>query len=419
MSEKRNDINNLAQKSRVLAALRGAGRPLTPVAAKPETSEMPTDGGEAVADEASWLDEADDEADEAIADEASTADAAVADEATDVGDALASVALVARIRPLATSARALAPIAPVSLRARPEELLGVFLASRGTLKSRRTTLQGLERCARAIGSPVEGVAWHELRVEHTTAIRGALIAAKYGKATITATLTALRGVLRYAYKLGFIPLEDYQRAVELDPIPGEAPLAGRALAHEEIVKLRAYCASETGAYGRFLDASFALLLGVGLRVTEACMMPVAGYIPARNVVRVRRKKNKEVELPVSSRCAIALDAWVEARRSFQKRISTQAFLVRVQRNDWVRPATAQMNDRTLEYVLACAARDAGVAHLTPHDLRRTFITTLLAAGKDTLTVAGLASHDDPKTTARYDRRGDEARAQAREEVEIW
>jgi site-specific recombinase XerD len=325
--------------------------------------------------------------------------------------------VAAATRPLASSARAVAIIAPVSAKTRPEALLGVFLASRGTLKSRRTTLQGLERCARTIGAPVETVRWHELRVEHTTAIRGSLITARYGKATITSSLTALRGVLRYAYRLGFMTADDYQRAVQLDAIPGEAPLAGRALSREEIGKLRAFCASETGAYGRFLEATFALLLSVGLRATEACTMPIAGWLPKDRAVRVRRKRNKEAILPVDRRAAACLDTWCALR--MERRVPTQAFLVRVQRNDWVRPATAQMNDRTLEYVLACAAKAAGVAHFTPHDLRRTFITLMLDAGKDTLTVAALASHGDPKTTALYDRRGDAARAREREDVEIW
>lgn len=50
------------------------------------------------------------------------------------------------------------------------------------------------------------------------------------------------------------------------------------------------------------------------------------------------------------------------------------------------------------------ATRAGVAPFTPHDLRRTFITGLLAQGVDIALVARLAGHASIQTTTGYDRR---------------
>ncbi len=55
------------------------------------------------------------------------------------------------------------------------------------------------------------------------------------------------------------------------------------------------------------------------------------------------------------------------------------------------------------------AEVAGIGELTPHDLRRTFVTRLLGATGDINLVRELVGHSDVKTTARYELRKHDVR----------
>ena len=91
--------------------------------------------------------------------------------------------------------------------------------------SRPTMSEALSKVARiASGGRLEAhqLPWHELRYQHVQAIRTALtgsVPARTRKplspATINKILSALRGVLREACRLGLMNAEDLARAVDV------------------------------------------------------------------------------------------------------------------------------------------------------------------------------------------------------------
>jgi site-specific recombinase XerD len=71
-----------------------------------------------------------------------------------------------------------------------------------------------------------------------------------------------------------------------------------------------------------------------------------------------------------------------------------------------------MTNQAIYNLLAKRAELAGVKEFSPHDMRRTFVSDLLDAGADITTVAKMAGHSSVTTTARYDRRGEQAKQKA-------
>ena len=72
------------------------------------------------------------------------------------------------------------------------------------------------------------------------------------------------------------------------------------------------------------------------------------------------------------------------------------------------PITAQ----ALLMRLRHRAMQAAIAHCSPHNLHRTYVSSALHSCADLALVQALAGHSNPATTARHDRTPEEARRSA-------
>jgi len=77
-----------------------------------------------------------------------------------------------------------------------------------------------------------------------------------------------------------------------------------------------------------------------------------------------------------------------------------------------------MTDDAVWRLIEKRAKMAGVTNVSPHDLRRSFVSDLLDAGVDVSTVSKMAGHASVLTTAKYDRRGEDAKRKAAKALHV-
>ena len=293
-----------------------------------------------------------------------------------------------------------------------------YLASlaQGSRPAMRGSLQVIAELLTSGRCSWETMPWHMLRVQHTQGIRSEL-ADRYAASTSNKMLAALRGVLRAAWELGQIDTEPYQRAVSVRAVRGETVPRGRSISKGELRALFASCLQDRSLIGARDAALLAVLYGSGLRRAEAAALDVGDYNPEAGSLHVRvGKGNKERVCYTATGERQLLEAWLHARSEAGALADRGALFLPVLKGGKIR--LRHLDARTVLDIAQKRARKAGVKHLSPHDFRRTMIGDLLDAGADISTVQQLAGHAQVTTTARYDRRGEAAKARAAELLHI-
>jgi integrase/recombinase XerC len=150
---------------------------------------------------------------------------------------------------------------------------------------------------------------------------------------------------------------------------------------------------ERAAYARARDtALFTLLYGCGLRIAEALALNVRDAPQAGRPLRVTGKGHKQRLVPVLPEVAAAAAALLALHPS---RGDPEAPLFVGVRGDRLNPGVAQ---RTMRDFRALAGLPE---HATPHALRHSFATHLLAGGADLRSIQDLLGHASLSTTQRY------------------
>jgi site-specific recombinase XerD len=286
----------------------------------------------------------------------------------------------------------------------------VYLASLAP-GSQRTMTAALEAIA-SLAAPrgdIDTLPWHLLRFQHTQAVR-AQLAEAYDYQTCNKYLSALRGTLKAAWRLGLMTADEYMAAADVANVKGSKPdqSAGKAVGSGDVFALVDACNDGTLAGVRD-TAMLGVAVAGGLRRAEIVALDVANVNQAGGVLTVKGKRNKTRTVPLPDGALAAVRDWLDVRGA-----SAGPLFVRIGKGDKV--SDERLSTQAVYSIFKNRAEQARVGTFSPHDLRRTFAGDMLDAGVDISTVQKMMGHANVSTTAGYDRRGERVKRDAAKRI---
>jgi integrase/recombinase XerC len=150
-----------------------------------------------------------------------------------------------------------------------------------------------------------------------------------------------------------------------------------------------------GTLGARDRALLELLYATGLRVSELVGLRIEDVDLSARQVRTVGKGRKERIVPFGRAAAEAVKAWLRERTAMRPSAKDAPYL-------FLNARAGRLTDRSVRRVLDRALLAAEVPrHASPHALRHSFATHLLAAGADLRVIQELLGHASLSTTQKY------------------
>ena len=288
-----------------------------------------------------------------------------------------------------------------------------YLLSLNSPRSRQTMASFLNIVAGMLGAgSLDACSWGSLRRHHVMAVTELLRDTGRATATVNTYLSALKGVAKEAWMLKLMDVESFQHIRAVRNLRGSRLPRGRALPPDEIRALFGACEADSSSIGIRDAAMLAVILGCGLRRSEAVGLDLSDVVTIERALTVLGKGNKERLAYMPAGTWQRLMIWIDDVRGRKD----GPLFTRIRRFDTL--TNDRLTDQAVYHVLQVRQRQAGIVKCAPHDLRRTFATAMLDNGEDLITVKDAMGHASVTTTQQYDRRGEARLRRARDQMDL-
>lgn len=272
-------------------------------------------------------------------------------------------------------------------------------------ESRRTMIGSLRRLASTYtGSGISARAfpWHWLVNEDLAEEVWTTVRDRYSKETAKKDAAALKSLLRCYYRAGLLTESQYRSAVSFETRikADDLPPVGRTLTPEELHTLFHTAMGQPTPVKRVRDGALILTLAsTGARRQEISHLQYQDVdLEAREAILRVTKTGAVRKAWLHPNAIAAVKTWTHERGHHDGPLFHP-----LQRDG--QPITERgLSAHQIWKILSNLSQAAGIGVVTPHDLRRFAVSTLLDQGIDLATVSRVIGHKSALTTIGYDRR---------------
>lgn len=245
--------------------------------------------------------------------------------------------------------------------------------------------------------------WELLVDEDLVSVMWGKVAERYARHTAAKDASALRVMLLQCHRVGLLTYEEYRHATSFEARGGHnTSQAGHYLSEDDLAVIVTTCAAGTGGRNtRIRDCALVMALAsTGARGNEITGVHLADVADSESRIWLRRTKSGTPRNGwLHPHATMAVERWLEVRGT-----ESGPLFVPLSRTGRPLHDRGALSTHQVWKIISRRSTQAGLPGITPHDLRRFAITTMLENGVDIALVAKTVGHTKTETTASYDRR---------------
>lgn len=277
-----------------------------------------------------------------------------------------------------------------------------YLISQQSPEGRRVMTSRLYGIARIAGErsnrtvrTYQDFDWRKLTRVQMQAIMSVLVESGLSPATVNGYRSALRGVAKESWALGYLSHEQYQHCLSVKPARGSRLNRQEILDDDDVRRLLRVCSSDASEIGVRDLAMLGMMLGTGVRRSEVTGLTMSDLNRVTGELKVLGKGNKERMVLLPEITHKWLDCWIDEVRGEAE----GPLFCGVRKGGQL--TYRHLSAASVWFLLNKRCEEAGLAMFAPHDLRRTFATMLLNGGEDLLVVRDALGHSSVRVTENY------------------